>query len=188
MNEAIVHFFTAASPLELFLIFISKIVEVAIYTLRIILIGKGYRKQGTLLSFAEIVLWVFVASRVIMGIAEAPIKGVVYSIGFTAGVYLGSVLEARIAMGRVMIEAIVSKVNASAVTANLRDLGYAVTTVEAMGRDSEKTVLKIFANRKGMDEIMNQIHSLDGTAMIIGNDITTLRGGTLGIVRKKLAK
>jgi uncharacterized protein YebE (UPF0316 family) len=187
MSETIINFLTAASPLELFLIFISKIVEVAIYTLRIILIGKGYRKQGTLLSFAEIVLWVFVASRVIMGMAEAPIKGVIYSIGFTAGVYIGSALEARIAMGMVMIEAIISRVNSKAVTGNLRDKGYAVTTVEAMGRDSEKTVLKIFANRKGMNEIINEIQTMDGTAMIISNDITTLRGGTIGSVRK-LAK
>ena len=151
MTEYLIRFFTAAPPLELFLIFISKIIEVTVSTLRQILINKGYRRQGTILSFVEIVLWTFVASRVIMGIAAAPIKGIVYRIGFSIGVYLGSRIEGSIAMGRVLIQTIVSKANSSPVTESLRQKGYAVTTMEARGRDSEKTVLMIFANRKGKE-------------------------------------
>ena len=186
MGEFIIKFVTAAPPLELFLIFISKIIEVAVSTLRQILINKGYRKEGTVLSFVEIVLWTFVASRVIMGIAEAPVKGFVYSIGFSIGVYLGSRIEGYIAMGRVLIQTIVSKENSGPVTDTLRQKGYAVTTMEAKGRDSEKTVLMIFANRKGKEEIISEIHRIDGGAMIITNDISTLHGGT--IAARKLFK
>ena len=186
MKETIISFLTAAPALELFIIFISKIIEVAVSTLRMIMINKGYRKEGTILSFIEIILWVFIASRVIMGIAEAPIKGIVYSVGFSIGVFLGSVIESKIAMGKVLIETIVSKVNSTAVTDSLRQMGYAVTTMEAKGRDSEKTVLKVFANRKGMNDIIAKIQSLDGTAMIITNDVSTLRGGTISTVRKLL--
>ena len=182
----IIKFFTAVHPLELFLIFISKIVEVTVSTLRIIMINRGYRKQGTCFSFVEIILWTFVASRVIIGITQAPIKGIVYSIGFSIGVYLGSVIEAKIGLGQVLIEAIVSKSNSSLIAVDLRDKGYAVTTMEARGRDSEKIVLKIFANRKGKEEIIDEIQRLDGTAMIITNDITTLHGGTITKIRKLL--
>jgi uncharacterized protein YebE (UPF0316 family) len=186
MSEQIIRFLTAAPALELFLILISKIIEVAVSTLRQILVNKGYRREGTILSFIEIVLWTFVASRVIMGIAEAPVKGIVYSIGFSVGVYLGSRIEGFIAMGRVMIQTIVSRENAAPVTGSLREKGYAVTTMEARGRDSEKTVLMIFANRKGKEEIISEIHRLDGTAMIITNDISALHGGT--IAARKLLK
>jgi uncharacterized protein YebE (UPF0316 family) len=58
--------------------------------------------------------------------------------------------------------------------------------MEARGRDSEKTVLMIFANRKGKEEIISEIHRLDGTAMIITNDISTLQGGTIAAERKPL--
>ena len=185
-GSVLINFFTAASVLELSLILLSKTIEVAVGTLRHIMITKGYRKPGTILSFIEILLWTFVASRVIMGLAEAPVKGIVYSIGFSIGVYIGSLLEARIAMGKVLIEAIISKANSALVTDNLRKKGYGVTTMEAMGRDSEKTVLKIFANRKGMIEIINDIQNMDGSAMIITNDVTTLHGGTISKVRKLL--
>ncbi|GHV95085.1 UPF0316 protein [Spirochaetia bacterium] len=184
MSEFIIRFLTAAPPLELFLIFISKVIEVTVGTLRQILITKGYRREGTILSFIEIILWTFVASRVIMGITAAPVKGIVYSIGFSVGVYTGSLIEGYIAMGKVLIETIVSKANSGPVTEILRQKGYAVTTMEAKGRDSEKAVLMIFANRKGKEEIIGEIRRIDETAMIITNDVSTLHGGTIGTAKK----
>jgi uncharacterized protein YebE (UPF0316 family) len=186
MTEYIIRFLTAAPPLELFLIFISKIIEVAIATLRMILINKGYRTQGTLLSFVEIMLWTFIASRVIMGIVDAPIKGIVFCIGFSVGVYLGSRIEGYIAMGRVLIQTIVSLENADLMTNTLRQKGYGVTTMEARGRDAAKRVLMVFAFRKSKEELIREIQKLDSTAMIITNDVSTLHGGTIAAVRKLL--
>ena len=186
MSDFIIKTLTAAPPLELIIILISKIIEVSVGTLRMIVISKGYRREGTILSFIEIILWTFIASRVILGIAEAPIKGIVYCIGYSIGVFLGSRLEGRIAMGRVLIQAIVSKINAAPLIAGLREKGYAVTTVEAQGRDSEKQVLMIFANRKGKEEIILAIQKIDKTAMIITNDVSTLYGGTVLPGRKFL--
>jgi len=184
MTEYIIKFLTAAAPLELLIIFVSKIIEVTVGTLRMIVISKGYRREGTILSFIEIVLWTFVASRVILGIAAAPVKGIVYCIAYSIGVYLGSVIEGYIAMGRILIQAIVSRENSAALTDSLRLQGYAVTTMTAQGRDSEKTVLMIFANRKGREGIIDKIHELDHSAMIITNDVSTLYGGTITAARK----
>ncbi|MCL2791496.1 MAG: DUF5698 domain-containing protein [Spirochaetaceae bacterium] len=186
MLEHIVKFLTAASPLELFIIFIFKITEVAISTLRIIFINKGHRTQGTVLSFIEVLLWVFIVTKVIIGILEAPIKAIVYSIAFSIGVYLGSVIESHIGMGQVLIQTIISKEKSSSLVRALRQKGYAVTTMDAQGRDSEKTVLMIFANRKGSEEIINEIHNLESSAMIITNDVSTLKGGTIGVAPKLL--
>jgi len=187
MKEFIIHALTSVSPLELVLIVLLKTIEVAISTLRSILINKGFRRQGTMLSFIEILLWTFVASRVIMGIAQAPIKGIAYSIGFSIGVYLGSRIESYIAMGQVLIQIIITKEKSIWITEKLREKGFAVTSIDAQGRDSQKAVLMIFANRKGKEEIMGLIHQLDESAMIITNDVTNLRGGTIS-AKKKLLK
>jgi uncharacterized protein YebE (UPF0316 family) len=186
--EYVINFLNAASPLELILILVSKVTEVSLGTVRNILINKGYRREGTILSFFEIVLWTFIASRVIMGITEAPIKGIVYSIGFSLGVYIGSRIENSIALGKVLIQTIVAKKNSEAMVTLLRDRGFAVTTMAAQGRDSEKTVLMIFAKRKGKEEIIREIHRIDGTAMIITNDISTLSGGTISTASRGLIK
>jgi uncharacterized protein YebE (UPF0316 family) len=188
MMDQIIQIVTAVSIGELLLILCSKTLEVTIATVRVILINKGFRTFGTILSLFEITLWVIMASNVLVGLTETPIKGVVYAIGFSLGVFLGSCVESKLALGKVLIETIVSKENSEPVIAELRSRGYAVTTVEARGRDSEKMVLKIFANRKGKDEIIKQIHEKDGTAMIIANDISTLQGGYISPRKNSLIK
>ena len=184
MPDFFIEFLTAATLLELSVIFFAKIIEVTLGTLRLILLNNGYRREATMISFLGILLWTFVASRVIIGIAEAPIKGIVYSFGFCIGVYLGSRIEGFIAMGRVLIQTIVAKENAESTITCLREKGYVVTTMEARGRDSEKMVLMIFAYRKGKEEIIAEIMQLDKTAMIVTNDVSTLHGGIIADARK----
>lgn len=188
MIDKIIQIVTAVPAWELLLILCSKTLEVTIATVRVILINKGFRTFGTILSFFEITLWVIMASNVLVGLTDTPIKGVVYGIGFSLGVFLGSCVEGRLALGKVLIETIVSKDKSDSMTADLRAMGYAVTTVEARGRDSEKTVIKIFANRKGKEEIMEKIHEKDRKAMIIANDITTMRGGYISPRKRSLLK
>jgi uncharacterized protein YebE (UPF0316 family) len=184
--EQILHFFTVVPPLELFLIFLSKAIEVTISTMRIILISKGYRKPGTILSFFEIVLWTFVAARVVNGIMEAPIKGIVYSFGFSLGVYMGSRIENQIGLGKVLVQAIITHERSEELISLLRSKGYGVTVMKARGRDSEKIVLMIFANRKGKESLIEEIHRNDNGAMIVTNDISALRGGYISA--KKMFK
>ncbi|MDR0403113.1 MAG: DUF5698 domain-containing protein [Treponema sp.] len=182
--ERLIHFFTVVSLLELFLIFLSKVVEVTISTLRQILVNKGYRTQGAILSFFEIILWVFAAARVVTGITEAPIKGIVYSLGFSLGVYCGSLIENYIGLGKVLIQAIIPQEKSEGVLITLRSKGYGVTVIKAKGRDSEKNVLMIFANRRGKEAIIEEIYRNDAGAMIIANDVTVLRGGYISRARQ----
>lgn len=175
--ESVKNIFTAVSVWELLLIFISRIIEVSLGTLRIILVNKGYRKQGSILSFFEVMIWVLVASRVINGINEQPLKAIIYSLGFAAGVYLGSVLENILAFGRVLIQVITTVDMGKIIVQTLRGEGIAVTTVDARGKDTEKTVLMIYANRRGNDDIINKVLEIDNKAMVVSNDVSTLHGG-----------
>jgi uncharacterized protein YebE (UPF0316 family) len=177
MWNAIIEFLTAATLIELVLILLSKTIEVAVGTLRTILINKGYRRVGVVLSFFEVLLWVFVASRVIMGIADAPIKGVIYSLGFAVGVYAGSLLESKLAFGKVLIHVISDKADGQKLIAMIRQGGYGVTALDAHGKDSDKTVLMIFANRKGKETIVKMVQDSNPRAMIVLDEVSVLTGG-----------
>ncbi len=184
MWETIGNFFTQVSLSEVLLIFFAKVIEVSVGTLRIIFIGKGYRKPGTILAFIEILLWVFIASKVIVGITQAPLKGLVYSIGFAAGVYVGSILEGKLAVGKIYIQAIIMRQEASKVVNVIRDAGYAVTVLSAQGREKSRKVLMIFTNRKNREEVVNLISSMDDDALIVINDVSSVQGGYIGAWRK----
>ncbi|OHE38928.1 MAG: hypothetical protein A2013_00205 [Tenericutes bacterium GWE2_38_8] len=177
MWNSIWDFLTSVPLWELSLIFFSKIIEVTIGTMRVILISKGYRKPGTFLAIFEILLWVFIASRVIMGITETPMKGVVYSLGFAIGVYIGSLLENRVAVGKILIYVILNKESALSVCQALRASGNGVTSIDAHGKDDDRTVLMIFANRKNKPVIIKVVESMDPKALIVSNEVSILNGG-----------
>lgn len=166
-----------ASFWTLLLIIVAKVIEVSVGTLRIIMINKGFRLPATVLAFIEIMLWVFIASTVINGLTESMAKGLAYGVGFTIGVYIGSIVESKLAFGRVNVQAIVSRENEVLVLKALRDKNLAVTSVDAHGMHSEKAVLMIFAERKNAGSIIKIIEQADEKAVIVVNDISTLRKG-----------
>lgn len=177
MWDTIWEFISAVPFWEVLLILSVKVIEVSISTLRIIFIGKGLRKLGTTLALVEILLWVFMASQVINGMAETPIKGIYYSIGFAAGVYLGSIIENKIGIGKVLIQAIIMKEEAKNVANALRDAGYAVTSIDAYGKYKEREVLMIFANRKNKHNIIDLIDEIDDDALVVTNEVSMVSGG-----------
>ncbi len=187
MWENIWNFITSVPLWEVALIFFAKVIEVAISTLRIIYINKGYRKLGSILSLVEIFLWIFIASRVIIGVQETPMKGIIYGLGFAAGVYLGSILESYLAVGKIYIQAIIMREEASKVVNELRDAGYGVTVVSAQGKIKSRKVLMIFASRKNKDKIIDLICKLDDDALITANEVSMVKGGYASSFRK-LAK
>lgn len=183
MIDWIINFFTQVPLWELILILVAKVTEVAMGTMRVILIGKGFRKPGTVLAIFEILLWVFVASTVINGISEAPIKGLIYSIGFAIGVYIGSLLENKLAVGKILIHVIASKPSGENITKVLRSAGHGVTVLNAKGMDSDRSVLMIFANRKNRQHIMQMIEEIDSKAVVVSNEVSLIHGGYVSPLR-----
>ncbi len=187
MWQAIWDFLTSVPLWEIALIFFAKVIEVSISTLRIIYINKGFRTLGTILSLVEIFLWIFIASRVIMGITDYPLKGIIYGLGFATGVYIGSILESYLAVGKIFIQAIIMREEAGKVVQELRDAGYGVTVISAQGKDRSRKVLMIFSNRKNKQDIIRRILELDDDALITANEVSMIQGGYVGTFRK-LAK
>lgn len=158
-------------------IFLAKIIEVSIGTLRSILIVKGYRKIAVLLALVEITIWVFVASRVITGLTESPYKGVAYALGFAAGIYCGSILEEKLAFGKILIQVITNEEKGILLCTTLREKGLGVTTMKAEGITDQKKVLMIYTNRRGSNKVIEDIQAIDSTAVIVRNDISSMTGG-----------
>ncbi len=177
MWESLGAFFTSVPLWELALIFFSKIIEVSIGTMRVILISKGYKKPGSILGFFEVLLWVFVASTVISGMMDAPLKGIIYALGFAIGVYIGSMIENRLAVGKVMIHVITDDQSSQEIMQILRQAGHGVTSLDAHGKDSDRIVLMVFANRKNKEVIMKLITNANDKALIVANEVSILQGG-----------
>ncbi|RBP65296.1 uncharacterized protein YebE (UPF0316 family) [Alkalibaculum bacchi] len=159
-------------------IFIAKIVEVSISTIRLVYNNKGERVKGTILGFIEILIWLLVVSSVLNNITEDPFKIFAYALGFALGNYLGLYIESKIALGLASIQVVVGEETGSTLAEALREDGYGVTIIDGKGKnDSWKSLLFIQLKRKQIPAAIKTIKYIAPSAYITVNDITSMFGG-----------
>ena len=84
-------------------IFISKILENTLATLRIIVVANGKKKLGALLQGMVATLWILVIGIIVTNINKDIFKIICFITGSIVGSYTGSVLEEKIALGNILI-------------------------------------------------------------------------------------
>lgn len=158
-------------------IFVVKIIEVSMATLRIVLITKDERVKGAIIGFFEVMIWVFVVSTVLNGITEDPFKVVVYALGFAIGNYAGSKLENRLAIGNANLEVITHKIDGKKMAKHLRANGLAVTSVNAYGMNDKREILTMHVPRKKIKETVDMVQAFQPDVVITVHDIKPIYGG-----------
>ena len=156
-------------------IFISKIIENAVGTLRLIVVSNGKKILGAVLQLVISLVWVLSTGAVVVNVNKDPLKILFFCLGSLVGSYLGSIIEEKLALGFNMLTCITDKNND--MTDYIRNKGYAVTSVEGKGKDDDKNILFIMIRRKEVYKIAKMLERKDKNTMIISEAATTINGG-----------
>lgn len=160
-------------------IFVAKMVEVSLATVRNVLINRGEKVKGAVIGFFECLIWVIVVSNVLDTVAQDPVKVVFYCLAFAAGNYLGVIIEGKLAIGTACIQAVVEADKQEELSSQLRKSGFGVTRMEGQGKDGPVDVLMIFLKRRFIDEASDEIRRVCPGALITVNDVRQMRNGFL---------
>lgn len=87
------------------LIFLSRLGDVTMATLRHIFVSKGFKKIVPVLGFFEVLIWL-VAMRQVFSHLDNFACFIAWAAGFSAGTYLGMFIEERLAIGTQIIRII----------------------------------------------------------------------------------
>ena len=174
-------FLDSGSVFVYIFIFVGKIAEVAIATLRMMLINRGERLMGVVAAILEYTLWIFVTASAITNFQDDPMKVVVLIIAFALGNLAGSLLEEKLAFGLCTLSVIaMNSERAQTIAHELRYSGFAVTTMQAEGISGNKReILTITARRKYVQEIIQIINNTDPHVMITIAMTSSVKGGFL---------
>lgn len=159
------------------LIFLAKMVEVTLATIRNVLINRGEKVRGAFIGFFEVLIWVIVVANVLGNVTEDPLKVVVYCLAFSVGNYIGVTIENKLAIGNAFIQAVVSEDSKDELSSYLRQQGFGVTIVEGQGMNGVVDVLMIYLKRKCVPEAIDVIKEYCPTSLITVNDVRHLRNG-----------
>ena len=159
------------------IIFLAKTIELALGTLRLIVVANGKKTLGAILQGIIAVAWIYITGMVVTNINEDPIKVIAFALGSLFGSYIGSFIEEKMAMGSNMLIAIVDKNLEQTITTHLRHENYAVTVLDGKGKEKERSVLMIMVARKKRHRIVNIIKQIDFESLIIAENAFTINGG-----------
>ena len=139
----------------LLIVFFARIVDVSLGTLRIIYISKGMRLLAPLLGFVEVFIWIVVVSQLVQNVSNMA-GYLVYAGGFAAGNFVGMAIENRLAIGTLMVRAIVAG-DTETLICSLKDSGYGVTYFDAQGTSGPVKVIYTVIKRKELKDVIKRM-------------------------------
>ncbi|MFB9769815.1 DUF2179 domain-containing protein [Lactiplantibacillus modestisalitolerans] len=157
------------------LIFVINFVYITLNTLRFLLVMRGYRYFAAIASVFEITIYVLGLSLVLNRL-DNPINLVFYALGYGVGVYVGMVIEDKLALGYTMIAVILPDPK-SPMPGILRENGFGVTQHIAYGLDGERLQLDILAPRKSERRLYTLIKETAPNAFVIAYEPRYISGG-----------
>ena len=147
-------------------VFLARVTDVTMGTMRTISIVQGRTKLAFLLGFLEVSMWLVVISAVIHRIVEKPLLGVFYALGFSTGNVVGILLERRIAFGHMVLRIITPRAG-KLMAEKVRDEGFGVTTFQGEGLSGPVTMLYVVCRRRDMQRVIQIAKSVEPNAFYI---------------------
>jgi uncharacterized protein YebE (UPF0316 family) len=157
------------------LIFVLRLSDMSLDTLRVLYVMRGQKIITWLLGFCQAAIFVAAITTVLRDLSN-PLNIIGYAAGFATGNVLGMVIEDWLAIGFIHMR-IISSRHGSAIAERLREGGFGVTEISARGKDGMVTVLNCSVKRKNVVKVHRMVNDIDEGAFITREDIRPVRRG-----------
>ncbi|MBL7972886.1 MAG: DUF2179 domain-containing protein [Prolixibacteraceae bacterium] len=158
-----------------FLIFIARISDVTIGTIRIVMVAKGQKVIAPILGFFEVLIWLIAISKIIQNL-DNWFCYVAYGAGFATGNYIGMIIEEKLAVGIVQLQ-IITRADAQKLIEKLRTDGYGITHQEAHGAVEEVSIIYSIIKRTDIPHVVEIIRTYNPNAFYSIADVKFVNKG-----------
>ncbi len=142
------------------LVFIARIFDVAIGTVRTIVTVQGRTVLAFFLAIFEITIWVTVAGTVINQIKDEPLLVVFYAFGYATGNVVGIKVERILAFGSTILR-VITRTAGLEIATHLREKGQPVTIFQGEGMKGPVHELYIACRRRDLKWILPEVQHFD---------------------------
>jgi uncharacterized protein YebE (UPF0316 family) len=157
------------------LIFLFRIIDQSIGTLRLIFAAKGLKRLAPFFAFFESFIWL-VAIGQIMKHLDNIYCYIAFAGGYAAGNFFGILLEEKLSIGTVVIR-VIPKKDTTELIAHLRRDNYGVTVVPVDGMMGPTKMLFTTVRRKEAAHVIEIIKMYNPTAFYTIDEVKTVSGG-----------
>ena len=146
------------------LIFVLRVINYAISTIRLVFIARNRRFLAAALAFVEAFVFAVVMARIVSDLSNA-LNLIAYCLGASVGSYVGMAIETRFVKSYSTLT-VITKQMGEEIACRLRDRGYGVTLTHGEGRDGAVDILRSSASSRDIPGMVNIIRAINPHAFI----------------------
>lgn len=158
-----------------FLIFLARVSDQSIGTVRLIFISKGFRKLAPVIGFVESLIWLL-AIREILNHLDNSMCFIAYAGGFATGNYIGMLLEEKISIGTVIVR-IIPRRDATELLSYFVENNYGFTVTDAQGSKGDVKIIFCVIKRKDLEHFISLVKTFNPNAFYSIEDVKTVNEG-----------
>jgi uncharacterized protein YebE (UPF0316 family) len=152
-----------------FLIFVARVLDVSLGTLRTIAVVRSRGILASVLGFCEVSIWIVVITQVMRSL-DNPWNMLGWALGFAAGNAVGIQIERRLALGWLVVR-ILTRDRGAEVAAALRELGQRVTEFAGHDPDGDVSLLYTVAARGMVPRLLGAARGIDPDCVLVSEDV-----------------
>jgi uncharacterized protein YebE (UPF0316 family) len=137
------------------LIFLARVADVSIGTVRLIFISRGLKSLAPVVGFFEILIWLLAIGQIMKNLSN-PACYVAYAGGFAMGNFVGMWIAEKLSLGVVLIRAVTQK-DAKELVGYLKSADYGVTSIDGQGANGQVKVVFTIVPRREVKKVVGLI-------------------------------
>jgi uncharacterized protein YebE (UPF0316 family) len=158
-----------------FLIFLARIFDVSLGTVRVIFVSRGFKYLAPVIGFFEILIWLLAIGQIMKNLSN-PLCYIAYAAGFGMGNYVGIRIAERLSLGVVLIR-VVTKKDALPLVDCLKAENYGVTCVDGHGTSGQVKVVFTIVPRREVRSVVDLIRTFNPQAFYSIEDVGFVEKG-----------
>lgn len=156
----------------------AKIVEISIQSLKTVMMVKGQRAKAAMLGFIECMIWGLVISTLVTTLGNDITLLVFYCGGYALGLFIGSSIENKIAIGTSNLELIANDKSTELITSYLKENNRGYTVFEGHGSIDKMNMIFIVLPRKETPKVLKEIRRCcDNKVFVAVSEVSKYAGG-----------
>ena len=156
----------------------AKIVEITIQSLKTCMMVKGQRLKAAGLGLIECTIWGLVISTIIGTLGDNLLLLMFYGVGYATGLFLGSTIESKIALGTSNLELIASDDSTKKICEYLKENNRGYTVLEGHGSKEKMNMIFIVLPRREAAKTLREIRAVcDNKVFVSVSEVSKYAGG-----------
>jgi len=144
------------------LIFVARIADVSIGTIRVIFVSRGFKYLSPIAGFFEVLIWLLAIGQIMKNLSN-PMCYIAYAGGFAMGNYVGICIAERLSLGVVLIR-VVSQKDALPLVEQLKKENYGATRIGGRGTSGEVEVVFTIVPRREVKSVIELVKKFNPNA------------------------